>query len=369
MMKSVIKKVSVKHGEAFKGRVLEVKCKKDKSFKTPSKIPSTTEILGKKHLKIKHEWDNKIYEISQGYYLTKVNNLDKNAKNFKVKLNSIRSLEKNIPENVLTMYHAQFDEYTRLSDKTVETLIDLQLEAGFDIIQLPETYNCSVDDFERNFEKYFDYINITRPDAVLMPQIRLRQKSSLFEEKLKILGEFEGYLKAINIRYSMFMHLKRNVESLAKFSDKDFWIHTSNCTRLEMNRLIPTSTQHILQKYGMDTFSSEIPMYRQGLTNRVAYEILYYNPQTLIVSEINECMDNGYLRCNCPICRRHKFEYLCEDLEKKNNQSLITNLNDFSKIHELYTSTAEFEKSQMYIEEERLMDYFKLKVGLRKFID
>lgn len=51
MMKSVIKKVSVKHGEAFKGRVLEVKCKKDKSFKTPSKIPSTTEILGKKHLK------------------------------------------------------------------------------------------------------------------------------------------------------------------------------------------------------------------------------------------------------------------------------------------------------------------------------
>lgn len=93
------------------------------------------------------------------------------------------------------MYHAQFDEYTRLSDKTVETLIDLQLEAGFDIIQLPETYNCSVDEFERNFEKYFDYINITRPDAVLMPKSGCVRKVVFLKRSLKYWGSLKDILK------------------------------------------------------------------------------------------------------------------------------------------------------------------------------
>ena len=366
-MKSLIKKISIKHGEPFNGRIVEVKCKNDKSFKTPTKIPSTTEIQAKHRIKHTHEWQSKIYEISQSFFITKISELS-NPKKYGNKMDQLKGMKETLPDSAITMYYTQIGDYTELTNKDIENIVDFQLDAGFDIIILPENCNASLEEFELNFNRFFDYVNIMKPESVIMPQIRLRQKNSLFKEKLSLLSEYEGYLKAINISYSMFMHLKKNIHTLSKFSDHEFWIHTSNCTRLEMNRLIPTSTQHILQKYGMDTFSCEIPLSRQNLYNRKIDEILYFNPKTLIVSELNENMDNGYLRCNCPICRRHKFEYLCENLEKRTNQTLLSALNDFSKIHELYTSIEEFRKSRMYIEENRLMDYFKLKVGLQKFI-
>ena len=54
IMESIIKKVSVKHGEELKGRVLKVSSKMG-SFETPNKAPTSTEINKKKIL---HLMDN-----------------------------------------------------------------------------------------------------------------------------------------------------------------------------------------------------------------------------------------------------------------------------------------------------------------------
>ena len=53
-MESIIKKVSVKHGEELKGRVLKVSSKMG-SFETPNNAPTSTELNAKKIL---HLMDN-----------------------------------------------------------------------------------------------------------------------------------------------------------------------------------------------------------------------------------------------------------------------------------------------------------------------
>lgn len=72
--------------------------------------------------------------------------------------------------------------------------------------------------------------------------------------------------------------------------------------------------------------------------------------------------------CDCPICRQQNFNDLTEDFSKfvSRRKSINSVLNDFSKIHEVYASTNEFELSRQRIKEDELNDYFAQKEGLKQ---
>ncbi len=70
-MESIIKNVSVKHGEELKGRVLKVSSKKG-SFETPNKVPTSTELNGKKNIGFDGPFLNPVFEITQRYTINNV---------------------------------------------------------------------------------------------------------------------------------------------------------------------------------------------------------------------------------------------------------------------------------------------------------
>lgn len=93
-----------------------------------------------------------------------------------------------------------------------------------------------------------------------------------------------------------------------------------------------------------------------------------YYPWKVTIPKINESIDDGELICDCPICRQQNFNELTEDLSKfiSKQKSINSVLNDFSKIHEFYTSTNEFELSRQKIKEGELNNYFAQKERLKQ---
>lgn len=366
-MESIIKKVSVKNGEELKGRVVKVYSKKG-SFETPNKAPTSTELNGKKNIAFDGPFLNPIFEITQRYTINNVSDLHKKNGVFSRKISEINAHSDTLVNRSLVKFFPQIPRNITLNDYDIRSFIDLQLESNINVISLPELKNdMSVNEFKQNFEKYWDYVYNINPNVVFMPYINLSQDPELFRNKLDLLGEYEGILHGIGVKFASIREFRPNLMSLASFSDKDFWIHCSSSKRANWNSNVPTSQIHVLQRYGIDTVSTEIPMGGGMIKNKPVLDTRYFNQEKVTIPKINESIHDGDLICDCPICRQQNFNDLAEDLSKfvSKQKSLNSVLNDFSKIHEVYSSTAEFEQSRKRIKEGELNNYFAQKEGLK----
>lgn len=366
-MESVIKKVSVKHGEELKGRVLKVSSKKG-SFETPNKAPTSTELNGKKNIGFDDPFLNPVFEITQRYNQNNFSSLHQKNGVFARKIQEINAHADTLINRSLVKFFPQIPQNVELSDRDIRSFIDLQCESKINIITLPELKtNAPLEDFLRNFNGYWDYVRELRPDAVLMPYINLNQEPELFKKKLDLLSEYEGSLYGIGIKFASIRKYRPNLMHLASFSDKDFWIHCSSGRRATWNSPIPTCQLHVLQRFGIDTVSIEIPMNISGGKVKPSLDTRYFNQEKVTIPVIKESLHDGDLICDCPICQQQNFSELTEDLSRFTgpNKSISSVLNDFSKIHEVYASTEEFEISRERIKEDDLINYFREKEGLR----
>ena len=367
-MESIIKKVSVKHGEELKGRVLKVFSKKG-SFETPNKAPTSTELNAKKNIAFDGPFLNPVFEITQRYTINNVSDLHKKNGVFSRRISEINAHSDTLVNRSLVKFFPQIPREVQLDDKDIRSFIDLQLESNLNIISLPEVKNdANIEDFKKNLEKYWDYSYNINPHAVFMPYLNLSQDPLLFKDKLSILEEYEGILHAIGIKFASIREFRPNLMTLASFSDKDFWIHCSSSKRANWNSNVPTSQIHVLQRYGVDTVSVEIPMGGGQVKNKPALDTRYFNQEKVTIPKVSESIQEGDLICDCPICRSQNFKELTQDLSKyaSKQKSINSVLNDFSKIHEVYAATSEFELSRQRIKEGELNDYFRQKEGLKK---
>lgn len=368
-MQSVIKNVKIKHGEELKGRVLKVHAKTG-SFETPTKAPTSTELNAKKNIGFDDPFLNPVFEITQRFSPGAISNFYKANGYHSRKIVEINAHADTLINRNLVKYFPQFRKDTILSDEDMLSLIDVQLESNINVISLPEVKeDATLIEFKNNFEKYWKYAESEKPEAVMMPYLNLSQDPELFREKLKYLADYEGSLHAIGIKFASPNTYRPNLRALASFSDKEFWVHCSSIKRAIWNTGIPTSQIHMLQKYGVDTVSIEIPM-AGGANNKdkPLSKTKYFNSEKVTIPDISESIHDGSLTCNCPICRQQNFNELTEDLRRyAGNRSLNAVLNDFSKIHEVYTATSEFEISKQKIIDDDLNSYFKEKEGLRPY--
>lgn len=85
----------------------------------------------------------------------------------------------------------------------------------------------------------------------------------------------------------------------------------------------------------------------------------------------NSIDEDGNLTCECPICEGQNIKEVFSELWRfETNKKPITSiLNDFSKIHEVFASTHEFEVSRQNIKEDTLNKYFKEKMGLKEYVN
>ena len=185
-MKSVIKNIKIKHGEELKGRVLKIHSKMG-SFETPTKAPTTTELNGKANIGFDEPFLNPVFEIIQKYAQNKIRDLHKKNGVHSRRISDINAHADTLINKYLVKFFPQYRQDTILSDDDVLSFIELQCESNVNVITLPEMKNVvSIEDFEKNLNKYWKFVEDNRPEAVLMPYLDLNQDPELFSKKLNI---------------------------------------------------------------------------------------------------------------------------------------------------------------------------------------
>lgn len=364
----VIKKVKVTHGEPLKGRVLKVSSNLE-SFETPNKVPTSTEINAKMEIGFDDPWLNPVFEIANRF--NKIDNIRRlHRKNgaFGDKKREIIAHVERFKGYSLTKYHPQIAYGIELSDRDIRTLIDLQIESGLDIITIIEpTPLNDIDLFERNFTRYWDYINDINPNAVVMPYLSLKQENDIFERKLQVLSEHEKSLKTIGVRFASMTEYRPNLLSLSEFSDNDFWIHCSAGRKIP-HWQTPNAQLHALQRFGVDTFSIEIPQGGPGKVTGSYDTVNFFDRDTITFPKITNMASTGKIKCNCPICSQQDLSQVVSDLKAYNpKRETKLMVNDFAKVHEVFASTNELEISRQKIKEDSLVEYFDEKPGLKSY--
>ncbi|MFA0846333.1 hypothetical protein [Methanobacterium formicicum] len=363
----IIKKVKVTHGEPLKGRVVKVTSKVE-NFETPDKVPTSTEINAKNEIGFDEPWFNPVFEVGNRFNkLENIQRLHRKNGAFGDKKREIIAHVERFKGYALTKYHPQISHGTPLSERDIRTFIDLQIESGLDIITILEpTPLNDVVLFEKNFNKFWEYTTNINPNLVVMPYITLKQENELFEKKLEILSQYEHSLKTIGIRFASMVEYRPNLLSLSEFGENDFWIHCSGGRKMP-HWQTPNAQLHALQRFGVDTFSIEIPQGGKGSSNSYR-KVNFFDPNTITFPKIGKIAQNDKLSCDCPICSQQNLSDVVSDLKEYNpKRETKLMVNDFAKVHEVFASSNELEVSREKIKEDLLVDYFNEKPGLKSY--
>lgn len=288
-----IKKPKICHGgESYHGRILKVRTStKSKSFETPTKAPTTTEINAKQNISFDGPFLNPIFEITQRFN-NKKNVCSLHRKNgvFARRMREINAHAESFKDRSVVKYFPQIANDIKLDDRDLQSLIDLQLDSNLEIISLPEPFkNCSSDIFYKNFSKFWKYVSKVNPKATLMPYLNIDQHHYLFRAKLKQLLEHEGAIHTIGVKFASINEFRPNLMDLAELGKNKLWVHCSAAKRFP-GWQTPNAQVHALQRFNIDTVSIEIPQGRGGGTKHYN-TARFFDPDTMLIPPVKEIVD------------------------------------------------------------------------------
>ena len=368
---TAVDRVKIIHGgEPQGGRVLSISGAVA-SVETPARAPTTTEINAKIRTHFDEPWDNLVFEaVNRFNDIDQVVALHRKNGAFSKKRRALTAQVDKFRGYALTKYAPQFPLDARLEDRDIRILVDLQVESGVDVITIPEPQaGCSIERFRKNLNFYWDYVTKAAPGASVMPYIGLNQDNADFERKLNEIGQHEHDLWCIGIRFASPQEYRPNLLSVAEFASRDFWVHCSLGRRFP-NWHQPLGQLHALQRFGIDTVAIEVPQAPIKGDWKIQ-NIRYFDGRTITYPSLGEIgAERGGLPCKCPVCTGRDVQGLIENVRPWGPEDeLVLRVNDCSKVHEVYASSLEFERTREVIKEGELTKYFRSKSGLRPFLD
>lgn len=364
-----IDKVRIAKGNGpLQGRVLQVKSAVG-DFETPTRVPNSSELNAKIQTHFDEPWDNLVFEVANRFADTdQVSALHRKNGAWAHRRRNLAAFVDRFTGYALTKYYPQLPADARLAERDIMCLVDLQLEAGFQVISLPEPYpTCTPDRFEKNLRRSWEQVERNRPEVAVMPYLSVRQGHSSFKEKLKVIRQHEDSLWALGIRFGSPFEYRPNFFELAEFSSRPFWVHASGVRRY-VSPDNPAGQLHALDRFGIDTVSAEVPQPPTQPTLDYS-RVRYFDRRFITYPRISEVSGKGgHLPCDCPVCKRQLLESLVGTLKKLEPAGEIAlRVNNASRVHEVYASTAEFEIVRETIRDGTLDGYFRRKEGLREF--
>ncbi|MBU4221099.1 MAG: hypothetical protein KKD46_02600 [Euryarchaeota archaeon] len=368
----------------FGGRCLKVKTDKG-TFYTPERRVTSTEFEYKQQLPVRGTIDNPVGEIVSDFRENELNQfLAGNGpfKNRKMRLESLAD----VMEYSNISFYPQFKKDVSLKSGNLFLFTELQLYTGVEMVSIPPFYHKTFDEYAKVLVDYCNGIrdsssNRQEPLPYLdmgLPPSEFQKKAdfiwSLCKEGNELVNSMGVIYRPINSNIINYSYLHSNRE-------RNILIHASGVERIH-NPRVPTSEMHILQRYGIDTYSIKTKRFYKPPTpidsskekeekpDTIELDKLrFYDPNTIGVIKINEWNSryNTTLNCDCIVCRNKDIndfidKYAYDHNGAIDNQLLIK----ATKIHELSASTKEFGNSKKYIKEGGLKDYFGEKEYLKK---
>jgi hypothetical protein len=352
----------------FRGRILNVSSSSG-GFETPTRVPNSRELNAKIQTHFDEPWDNLVFEVANRFADTdQVSALHRRNGAWAHRRRSLAAFVDRFSGYAVTKYFPQLPVDARLSSRDIHSLVDLQLEAGLQVVSVPEPYpTCTPDSFEQNLKRNWEYIERTRPEAAVMPYISVKQKPPTFRGKLDRLRQHEKSLWAVGIRFGSPFEYRPNYFALAEFSSRPFWVHCSGVRRY-VSYERPVGQLHALDRFGIDTVSAEIPQPPTKPSSDWT-RVRYFDRRSITYPRISEASGKGgRLPCDCVVCKRQPLESLVGKLKSiEPSGELTLRVNDASRVHEVYSSTSEFEVVRDAIRGNAIDDYFRAKTGLADF--
>ncbi len=362
-----IERFKVRDVDDFGGRVTEVRTSKT-NFETPSRAATSTEYNYKKNLKIEDPFANNV-----GEYVGRFNGED--ISNFASKNGSYSSRLRTAAAHadqmkfVVAKAYPQYPFEFPFNDRTLRLLIDVQVEAGLDMISIPHRPSR---DLVAHYSHWADiadqYAGQLGREIVAVPHVPMGIKENAFQATIRSLWDSRERFPVIGLTFASIQKNKINYDFLRANRDNDSWLHMSAVPRISPGRGTSNlALMHLPQIYGIDTVSTAIPWGGGGEPLEDYQRLRYFDEPTLSVPKIASWIrSRGRQRtdCNCPICKERSFSEIVRGFLQRQAANLdMSPLFGVFRLHEVFRSTAAFDDGRRYISENDFARYLQDRIG------
>ena len=192
---------------------------------------------------------------------------------------------------------------------------------------------------------------------------------SAFQERFNSLLELSesDSIRTIGLIYRPIQDFSRNYRLLWENRESEVLLQMSDIPRFYGD----TSTMHLLQKWGIDTFSVRMSRYGSGPPQPVDKPAIFlkvkrFDPNPLTFKPFQAWAESNHqLGCKCSICKDMSASEFVEAYQGTYEDYPGQTFNAAMRLHEYYKSADEFVNGRKYIREGALSEYFKEKDGLR----
>jgi hypothetical protein len=162
----------------------------------------------------------------------------------------------------------------------MRSIVDLQLQCGFDIIAIPEPrVDGDVKEYSKNLTKFSDYVR--NRNAEPMPYIDMVNENNIFREKLKAVADLVPNVRCIGLDFRSYTQFYPNFRAVSEvLGDTELWIHASNVPRIH-SQMIPLAQAHLPQAYSIDTLALESRQVAAPLKTKQLHRIRKFVEKTL----------------------------------------------------------------------------------------
>lgn len=340
------------------------------TIKTPTRVLTSPEFQYKAALPFRPMLNNEISEKITRFYGTKWEKFNSTSEPFgreKAKLDSFAIQS----AYTIKRYYPQIASETPVSIENIHRLMMLQRAGELDFISMPSLPSAN-SDFERIADSFTEEVISENEEPLIYLDMGLNPK--IFQDRFSTLLEFvrTGQIHTIGLIYRSWIRNIDNYEYLWKNRPAEVFLQMSEVKR-EHHGPKMTSTMHLLQKFGIDSFSVKLVTgWSSDKNPREVSKLGYFqsikrlDPKPIIFRSFREWLDqNEPLECNCPICAGKTPEDLIEAYGGEYESYTGETFSAANKLHEYYRSTDEFKQSREYIVDGELKDYFNNKDGLK----
>lgn len=343
----------------FGGRIIKVVTSKN-SFETPCRVMTSTENRYKGDLTLS-PLDNRgelpvmVYEYIKGFRDESiVRKLHRNNRFLKEQLRQINDNLRGY-DNALTFTTFQYPYDTILTEDDIAALVYLQCRSIADCVGIPEIApNLSTRQFLQILEKGRKIVEAFGKEPVPVIFVGTENRD-LFSEKMDAL--VKAGFKMITLKYAPFDEYFPNFAYVKKVArEHEVLFHITGVPRVTRSQ---SHYVHIPQIFRIDLSSPRTPIAGGEIATRDPIDTRRFDKLSLgnltLTEHIQEYGED--LGCTCPICTNKDVDGYIQEYSTCPNSRVRNPIYLYSRMHEIFASTDEFEQSRGYIRKTQTEEY------------
>ncbi len=354
----------------FGGRVSEIRTDIHR-FETPSRAATSTEYNYKRNLMIETPFENDVGEYVARFNVNDIQAFTTRNGSYSSRLRTAASYADQM-KYVVSKWYPQFPYAYSFGDKITRLLLDVQVDAGLDMVSVPHS---SLE--ERNLVQHYtrwtnyveEYAQRLGREAVVVPYVPMRLRADVFQFTMEALWDAQATYPVIGLIYAPIPRNKINYDLLRDHREEDSWLHMSAVERATWRgQWADLANMHLPQIYGIDTVATSIPMGGGGRPPLQDYHVFrYFDQPTLSIPRISSWVNEHggeETNCPCPICRERSFPSITEEfILRRGQQSDLSPLFGAFRLHEVFRSSEAFEEGRVFISENDFGRYLTERIG------